>query len=63
MSILKKFDGSPQGWAKFAQPAKKKLDFDHEFSYFTKNQGFLVKNDGLGYTYDISIVKPVNKAL
>ena len=32
------------------------LDFDHEFLYFGKKNDFLVGNDGLGCTCDISIV-------
>ena len=39
------------------------LDCDHEFSYFSKNQVFSVRNDDLGYTSDISIVKTGNKPL
>ena len=62
--VLKKITILPRG-AKFAQPGQKIFFWISiaNFSIFQKFDVFLVENDGLGYSYDISIVKLVKKPL
>ena len=63
--VLKKITILPRGGAKFAQPGQKTFFFEFRLQIFLffKNLMFLVENDGLGYSYDISIVKLVKKPL